>query len=367
MTDSLVILAAGGTGGHVFPAEALTSVLLKRQFRLALVTDSRGQSYGGALGSIATHRILAGGLAGKSPLTKVFAALELLLGTAQALRLLSKLKPGAVVGFGGYASFPTVVAALILKVPTILHEQNAVLGRANRLLALWATRIATSYALVEKVPESAKDRLTLTGMPVRHAIAELSKTPYVAPDETGPIHVVVMGGSQGARILSQVVPDAVSRLPQQIQNRLDISQQCRPEDLETVRAAYKKANIRATLSTFFTDVPHRLSQAHLVITRSGSSTVAELTALGRPAVLVPYKFATDDHQTANARALEQAGGAWCIAQDTFTAQTLFTRLAALFMPGPTLSIAAEKSRAFGRIDAAERLADLIPLVEKAPS
>jgi UDP-N-acetylglucosamine--N-acetylmuramyl-(pentapeptide) pyrophosphoryl-undecaprenol N-acetylglucosamine transferase len=220
---------------------------------------------------------------------------------------------------------------------------------------------------VEKVPSAAQNRLVMTGMPVRPAIVALCDQPYGPPEEDGPIRLVILGGSQGARILSQVVPDAVIRLPQNLHARLEISQQCRAEDLEAVRAIYKKANIKAFLSPFFTDVPLRLSQAHLVITRSGSSTVAELTALGRPAILVPYKFATDDHQTANAKALEQTGGAWCISQDEFTSQTLFTRLASLFMPGTALSSAAAKSRAFGRSDAAEQLADLIPLVVKAPS
>ena len=365
MTDQLIILAAGGTGGHVFPAEALSNALLHRDYRLGLVTDSRGQAYGGTLGSVPTYRILAGGIAGRNPLFKLFAILELVLGTFQALALLRRLQPSAVVGFGGYASFPTVLAASILGIPTILHEQNAVLGRANRLLARWATRIATSYDHVEKIPSTAKASIVNTGMPVRASIAAMCETPYSPPTDTGPIRGLVLGGSQGARILSQVIPDAISRLPQALQPRLDISQQCRPEDLDAVKDAYKKAGIRAILSSFFTDIPTRLSHAHLVITRSGASTVAELTALGRPAILVPYKHAIDDHQTANAKALEQAGGAWCIPQNSFAAGPLSAQLASLFLPGNPLAQAAAKSKAFGRIDAAERLADLISTSMKA--
>lgn len=365
MTDQLIILAAGGTGGHVFPAEALSNALLRRDYRLGLVTDSRGQAYGGTLGSVSTYRILAGGIAGRNPVFKLFALAELVLGTFQALSLLRRLRPAAVVGFGGYASFPTVLAASILGIPTILHEQNAVLGRANRLLARWATRIATSYDRVEKIPGTALSNIVNTGMPVRPAIAAISETAFTPPSDTGPIRLLVLGGSQGARILSQVIPDAVSRLPQTLQARLDISQQCRPEDLNGVKDSYKKAGIRATLSSFFTDIPERLGLAHLVITRSGASTVAELTALGRPAILVPYKHAIDDHQTANAKALEEAGGAWCIDQDSFAAGPLSTKLTSLFLPGNPLAQAAAKSKAFGRVDAAERLADLISSTTKA--
>jgi len=367
MTGQLIILAAGGTGGHVFPAEALATVLLNRNYRIELITDGRGQTYGGTLGSVPTHRIFAGGIAGKTLLTKIAAFGEIILGVAQSLRLLSRLKPSAVIGFGGYASFPAVAAASLLGIPTILHEQNAVLGLANRLLAARADKIATSYDRVEKVPAAAKSRIVLTGMPVRPAIAAVSGAPYAPPGESGPIRVLVLGGSQGARILSQVVPEAVGQLSLYLRERLEISQQCRPEDLDEVRAAYEGCGVKATLASFFTDVPERLSQAHLVITRSGSSTVAELTAVGRPAVLVPYKFATDDHQTANARALEHAGGAWPISQDQFTGITLSILLASLFMLGDVLIKAAEKSRAFGRLDAAERLADLVPLVVKDPS
>lgn len=361
MTDApLVILAAGGTGGHVFPAEALANTLLNRGLRLGLVTDLRGQAYNGTLGSVTTFRIRAGGIAGRNPLYKILALAELAVGTVQSYLLLRRLRPAAVVGFGGYASFPTMAAAGLLNLPTILHEQNAVLGRANRLLAQWATHIATSYAQVDKVPETAKPRLVFTGMPVRPAIIAAAATPYTPPDENGLIRILILGGSQGARILSQVIPEAVSRLPEALQRRLDICQQCRPEDIEVVRAAYVRGKIRATLSSFFTDIPERLSAAHLVITRSGASTVAEVTAMGRPAILVPYQHAIDDHQTANAKALETAGGAWCIAQSEFTAQVLMTRLVALFMPGQALAQAAAKSRAFGSLDAAERLANLIP-------
>ena len=365
MTQSLVILAAGGTGGHVFPAEALANALHSRGHALGLVTDARGQAYGGTLGALTTYGIRAGGIAGRGLASKLIAMAELAIGTVQAYILLKRLAPVAVVGFGGYASFPTVLAAGLLKLPVILHEQNAVLGRANRMLARWATHIATSYAHVSMVPDDAAQRVVMTGMPVRAAVAAARQADYAAPADKDPIRLLVLGGSQGARILSEVIPDAITCLPPILQGRLEISQQCRPEDLNTVRMAYDKANIRATLNSFFTDIPERMSKAHLVITRSGSSTVAELTALGRPAILVPYQHAIDDHQTANALALEQAGGAWCMAQDSFTAHKLATKLTALFQSPELLRSAAEKSRAFGGIDAAERLADLIPTNRKA--
>jgi UDP-N-acetylglucosamine--N-acetylmuramyl-(pentapeptide) pyrophosphoryl-undecaprenol N-acetylglucosamine transferase len=353
---SLVVLAAGGTGGHVFPAEALASVLLERGHRLALVTDRRGQAYGGALGTIDTHRIAAGGIAGRGLLAKARAVSALGLGVLQAAGLLRRLKPAAVVGFGGYASVPGVVAGSLLGLPTLIHEQNAVLGRANRLLAARVRRIATSYAKVEHAgPHGPK--LVHTGMPVRAVVAAQRGAAY--PEAGGRLSLLVLGGSQGARVLSEVVPTALARLPDAFRNRLDVSQQCRPEDLDGVRAAYAGTGIAATLETFFNDVPERMAGAHLVIARSGASTVAELTTLGRPAILVPYPHAIDDHQTANAYAVDDSGGAWLMPQDSFSIDALAARLQSLFSQPDVLARAASCARAAGRPDAASRLADLV--------
>lgn len=359
MTAPLVLLAAGGTGGHVFPAEALASVLIERGFRLGLVTDRRGHAYGGTLGSLETFRISAGGIAGRGLMNKLRAVAELGLGVIQARSLLKRLRPAAVVGFGGYASVPTMAAATLLGLPTAIHEQNAVLGRANRLLAGRVHRIATSYANVLHVDPAWRDKLTHTGMPVRAAVAALRDAPYPALTEDGPIRLLVLGGSQGARVLSEVVPSALAALPDAIRSRLSVAQQCRPEDIEAVREAYAGSGIDATLASFFADAPDRISAAHLVIARSGASTMAELTALGRPAILVPYPHAIDDHQTANARAVDEAGGAWLMPQPAFTSDALASRLEALFTQPGTLARAAGCARTAGRPDAAAQLADLV--------
>lgn len=358
-TQKLIVLAAGGTGGHVFPAEALAGVLLARGHRLALVTDRRGEAYGGTLGQLETHRIRAGGLAGRGPLARLRAVVELGLGIVQARSLLKRLEPAVVVGFGGYASVPGMVAATMAGLPTVLHEQNAVLGRANRLLANRVGRIATSYPEVSHVDPRLTAKLIHTGMPVRAAIAALRDTPYPPLDESGLVRLLILGGSQGARVLSEVVPAALALLPEGLKQRLDVAQQCRPEDLEAVEAAYRANGIKATLQTFFADAPERIAAAHLVIARSGASTVAELTALGRPAILVPYPYAIDDHQTANAHAVEEHGGAWLMPQDGFTADSLAARLIGLFQSPETLARTADCAARAGRADAAQSLADLV--------
>jgi undecaprenyldiphospho-muramoylpentapeptide beta-N-acetylglucosaminyltransferase len=359
MSRPFALLAAGGTGGHVFPAEALASVLMERGWRLGLATDRRGQTYGGTLGSLETFRIAAGGIAGRGLLSKARAVAELGLGVIQARAILKREKPDVVVGFGGYASVPAVVAATLLGRPAIIHEQNAVLGRANRLLAGRVGRIATSYAQVGHLDPSWAGKVVHVGMPVRAAIAALRDAAYAGISDGQPIRVLVLGGSQGARILSEVIPAALARLPEALRTRLEVAQQCRPEDLEMVRAAYAGTGITATLDSFFADVPERLASAHLVIARSGASTVAELTALGRPAILVPYPHAIDDHQTANARAVDEAGGAWLMPQPAFTPETLAGRLESLFTQPGTLARAAGCARAAGRPDAAALLADQV--------
>jgi UDP-N-acetylglucosamine--N-acetylmuramyl-(pentapeptide) pyrophosphoryl-undecaprenol N-acetylglucosamine transferase len=357
--NALVVLAAGGTGGHVFPAEALASELLGRGYRLALVTDRRGAVFGGTLGQLETHRIQAGGIAGRGPLARLRAVVDLGLGVMQARALLGRLRPAVAVGFGGYASVPGMVAAALAGIPTVIHEQNAVLGRANRLLAARVGRIAISFPEVTHVDPRLVSHLVHTGMPVRPQIAALRDTPYPSVEADGPLRLLVLGGSQGARVLSEVVPAALLALPEALRARLHVAQQCRPEDLEAVRAAYEGSGVSVTLEPFFADVPERLAAAHLVIARAGASTVAELTALGRPAILIPYPHAIDDHQTANAQAIEEHGGAWLMPQDGFTAETLALRLGQLFAAPETLGRAAACAGRAGRADAAHRLADLV--------
>ena len=361
-----VLLAAGGTGGHVFPAEALASELMDRGYRLGLVTDKRGKAYGGALGALETHHILAGGIAGKSIPARIKSVMELGVGTWQAWRLMKGLRPDAVVGFGGYASVPTMMAATFTSIPTVIHEQNALLGRANRLLAGRVKAIATSFADTRGLPLGADQKITLTGMPVRAPIAAKADTPYPVSEGDAPLCVLVLGGSQGARVLSEVVPAALGKLPAEIKSRLDVTQQCREEDMSMVKAAYGEIGIRAHLATFIDDVPERMAKSHVVISRAGASTVSEALAVGRPSILVPYPFAADDHQSYNAQAVDAAGAGWIMPQDAFTADNLALRLDSLLGLPAVLEKSARCARDLGRADAAKRLADMVAnLVEKS--
>jgi UDP-N-acetylglucosamine--N-acetylmuramyl-(pentapeptide) pyrophosphoryl-undecaprenol N-acetylglucosamine transferase len=356
MSAPLVVLAAGGTGGHMFPAEALARALIARGIRVALLTDQRGQAFGENLPSVEVHRIRASRLP-RYALDRLRAVIEMGLGGLEARKLLRGLNPSVVVGFGGYPSIPTVFAASLAKIPIILHEQNALLGRANRRLASRAQAIATSFAKVAYMPAAA--HTVLTGNPVRPGVLAVRDIPYAEPTSDGPLSILVTGGSQGARIFSEILPAAMALLPPELKARIKIVQQCRPEDIETVTAEYRAAGIDAELSTFFNDVPARLAACHLAIARSGASTVAELGVAGRPAILVPYPFATDDHQTSNAEAFAQSGGAWVISQRILTPKLLADRIAGLATHPDTLARAAEAARQEGRPAAADSFAELV--------
>ncbi|HET8729007.1 MAG TPA: undecaprenyldiphospho-muramoylpentapeptide beta-N-acetylglucosaminyltransferase [Alphaproteobacteria bacterium] len=360
-----VALAAGGTGGHMFPAEALARELIARGHRVALVTDRRGQTFGDALPQVETFRIRAATL-GSGIVGKLRTAAELAVGYRQAHGILRGLGPDAVVGFGGYPSAPTVFAASRLGLPIALHEQNAILGRANRMLAGRAALIATSFPGIGGMKPGHRSRIVLTGNPVRPTMAD-ARRPYAAPADDQPIRILVLGGSQGARIFSEVVPQALALLDGNLRARLRVGQQCRPEDLAGAEKAYDGTGIEAELSSFFRDVPERLAGAHLVICRSGASTVAELAAAGRPAILVPYPFATDDHQTANARGLVTAGGGWLVPQRDLDPESLARQLTDLFAQPDRLAQAAAASERFGADDAASRLADAVLKLAGAPS
>lgn len=358
MSARTVVLAAGGTGGHMFPAEALARELLARGFGVALVTDRRGQAFGDKMPEVAVHRIRAGRL-DAGFVGKVTALADMALGTIEAGRLLRALAPAAAVGFGGYPSVPTMLAAARQGIPTLLHEQNAILGRANRLLAPRVGAIATSFAEVGGLRLARHGRVVETGNPVRPAIVAARGTRYAAPSPDQPINLLVMGGSQGARILSAVVPAALARLAPELRRRLVVMQQARSEDLAAVRHALDEAGIAAETASFFEDVPARLARAQLVISRAGASSVAELTTVGRPAILVPYRYAADDHQSANARALAASGAAWVMAEAQFSPETLAAELAALLQAPERLAAAAGAAQKMGRPDAASRLADLV--------
>ncbi len=361
MTGSLIVLAAGGTGGHVFPAEALAGVLAARGFQLALFTDRRGGAFGNAAAGLDAYRLHAAAFAG-GVLRRSLALVELGRGFLQARRLVGRLGPAVVVGFGGYPSMAPMIAAMRAGVPTLIHEQNAVLGRANRLLAGRATRIATCFSAVRGLAGAAGGRAVLTGNPVRPAILALRDRPLVAPAANAPFRLLVTGGSQGAAIFSRVVPAALARLDAAQRARIAVVQQCRAEDLDSVRAAYRQNGVAAELSSFFADLPDRLSAAHLVIGRAGASTVAEITVAGRAAILVPYPAAADDHQSANAASLANEGAAWGMAQADFTPAALAVRLAALINNPAEIVARAGRAGAMGRPRAAEHLADLVGLL-----
>ena len=353
-----VVIAAGGTGGHFFPAEALAAELAARGQRVALITDARS----GGLSSTAFEGrerfVIAGsGIAGRGLKRAALGVAGIATGIVQARAILARLRPAAIVGFGGYPSLAPVLASRLLGVrpAVILHEQNAVLGRANRMLIRHADMLALSLEATARLPERV--RVELTGNPVRPAIAALAASPYAPPRDI--IRVLVLGGSLGARVFSDVVPPALALLPDSLRARLAVTQQCRPEDLERVRAAYAAAAIRATLAPFFPAIAPLLAAAHLVIARAGASTVAELACIGRPALLVPLPGAIDDHQSENAGALARVGGAWVLAQPDASPAALASRLTALLADEAALPRAALAAASLGRPDAAARLADLV--------
>ena len=352
-----VVLAAGGTGGHLFPAEALAREFVRRGGQVHLATDRRVDAFTEKVPGVEICQIRAGRFGG-GPLNVAYGVAEMALGIVQARRLLRRLAPDVVIGFGGYVSVPTMLAASQLGLPTVIHEQNAVLGRANRLLASRASRIATGFAETASLRAADRGRVVHIGNPARPAILAVAKIPYAPPEPDKPIELLVLGGSQGARIFAEVVPPALAALPPDIRGAMRLSQQARPEDRDRVIADFKEAGIAAEVETFFNDVPERLARAHLVICRSGASTIAELAAAGRPALLVPYPHAMDDHQAANARAFAGAGAGWTMPQSSLTPPLLTERLRELLADGAQLAKAAAQARRFGRDEAAERLATL---------
>ncbi len=354
-----IVLVAGGTGGHVFPAEALAGALRRAGYTLALFTDRRGTAWSGALGDVDTHAIRAGRVSGVSMFRRVKGVFDLALGALQSRALLSRLQPSVVVGFGGYPSVPAMMAASNLGVPTVIHEQNALVGRANRLLAPRVAAIATSFPKVARLRPEDESKVVLTGNPVREAVQKLREQPYSEPARGDDIRILVTGGSQGASVFARVVPEALGRLPEELRTRISVAQQARPEDVERVRATYAALAIAATVEPFIENLAQRLDRAHVVICRAGASTCAELTCAGRPALLVPYPSAADDHQTANARAVVEGGGAEMVAEPDFTPETLAARLKLLFEQPGRLTAMAAAAQAAGHKDAAGNLALLV--------
>ncbi len=354
-----IVLGSGGTGGHVIPALALAEELVARGHRVSVISDERGLQYIDRFKAAESHVIPTGRFAGTGAWGRIKAASDVVSGTLAAWRILREVRPAAVIGFGGYPSLPTMLAASFLGLPGCLHEQNAVLGRVNRFLMPWIDALALSFAETARVPRGKRARVVVTGNPVRRDITRLATRPYPRPSEDGEFRLLVIGGSQGATVMGEVVPSAVSVLPRSIARRLKVIQQCRPEDIERVRARYRAADIAAELDAYIADLPDKLAAAHLVIARAGASTISELTAAGRPAILVPLPGAMDDHQTANVRELAAAGGAWLVPQPDFTPADLAKRLRKLITAPERLVEAATRARGLGVPHAAARLADLV--------
>ncbi len=362
LNGECVVLVAGGTGGHLFPAQALAEALTRQGARIALITDQRGRTYTDAFPEADLHMVDAATVAGRGSLGKLAAFGSIAKGVAQAHGLLGRIKPAAVVGFGGYPSLPAMSAALLRGIPTCIHEQNSVLGRVNRLLAGRVSAVACGFDTL--IGLKNRSHLTVTGNPVRERITAVRAQPYEPVEPGGPIHVLVFGGSQGARIMGKVVPAALSQLDPATRSRLQITQQTREEDRGQVAAAYEGAGITADLSPFFTDMEHRLARSHLVIARAGASTVTELAVVGRPSILVPLAIAMDDHQTHNAKALSERGAAWIIPEPDFEPGALATRLESLLARPEALGQAAGMAYGLGRPDATDRLADVVARIAK---
>lgn len=352
------VLAAGGTGGHLIPAFALAEELHARGHHVALITDERGANIPGKPDFLTAH-ILPAGRIGKNPLKWIGGVRAILEGRNMALRLFETFEPSAIVGFGGYPAFPALLAASAVDLPSAVHEQNAVLGRVNRLLARKVDAIATSYPQVARLKPKYADKTHLVGNPVREEVLALRDEDFPALTEEGLLRVLITGGSQGASVLSEVVPDGLAMLPPALRSRLQVTQQCRKEDLDAVRERYANHDIPAELGTYFEDMHVRLADTHLFIGRAGASTIAELTAVGRPAILVPLPIATDDHQAANTGEVVKAGGARMIRQEKFTPKELAKQIQALAQNPASLSNAAHGSWNCGRPKAAKDLADLV--------
>ncbi len=364
-TERSVVLAAGGTGGHLFPAYALAEELGRRGIAVDLMTDMRGDRYGTGFPARAIYQVPSATLGSKNPVAVFKTALALGRGVVAARGVLKKIKPQAIVGFGGYPTFPPILAASLLGIPAALHEQNAVLGRANKMLARRVTAIATSFETTKFLDGDFARKARLTGNPVRSMVLEASQRPYPALAPGGPLSLVVFGGSQGARFFSETVPPAIAGLAPDLKARLRLVQQAREEDVARVRAVYADAGVAAEVATFFKDLPARMAESHLVIARAGASSVAELTVIGRPSILVPLPHSLDNDQLQNATRLAESGGGWCIEQHDLSRERLKAEINRLAGDPDVVVHAASAAKLAGRPDAVQRLAALVEELMRA--
>jgi UDP-N-acetylglucosamine--N-acetylmuramyl-(pentapeptide) pyrophosphoryl-undecaprenol N-acetylglucosamine transferase len=356
MAAPLLVIAAGGTGGHMFPAQALAETMVRRGWRVKLSTDARGARYAGGfphvvkVEKVGSATFARGGAVGKAAAPFVIAG-----GVAAALAGMMRDRPAVVAGFGGYPSIPALSAALALRIPRMIHEQNGVLGKVNAIFARRVDAVACG-TWPTTLPEGVE--AIHTGNPVRAAVLKREAAGYIMPGDY-PMSLVVIGGSQGARILSDVVPEAVAMLPEDLRRNIRVAQQAREEDVVRVTAFYANAGIKAEVATFFDDIPRRFTEAQLIISRSGASSVADIAVIGRPSILIPYAAATADHQTANARALVEADAAILVPEKRLDPATLAEQIALILTNPEAAARMAGRARTAGRPDAAERLADLV--------
>lgn len=357
---SIIVLATGGTGGHLFPAEALAKTLQARGKEIVVMTDKRGKSYGDVFPGARIEIVPSAAFSDRSAIRLISAPFEILAGLVVSFAKLKRLRPAAVIGFGGYPSLPVMLAACMGGFPTAILSPDALLGRANRLLMNYVRVIAANFPLVRFLPHNTK-KIVYTGNPLRPEVIARTAAPYPGFGED--FRLLVFGGSQGARVFSERVPAAIAALPAEIKSRLFIVQQCRPEDIDSVRRAYAAMGVKAELSSFFKNLPEEMARAHLVVARSGAGTVSELAAIGRPAILVPLPHALDDNQTPNAEALVKAGGGWRVPQSEFTPEKIAEMLSAAFAAPVRLAEMAVAAQSLAKPKATEALADLVETLE----
>jgi UDP-N-acetylglucosamine--N-acetylmuramyl-(pentapeptide) pyrophosphoryl-undecaprenol N-acetylglucosamine transferase len=358
------VLSAGGTAGHLYPAQALAGELQRRGKTVVVMTDARFANYATAFPNVRIETVPSAAFSDRSVLGLLASPFEIAAGLAMSLLKLSRIKPAAVIGFGGYPSVPVMVAAIVSRIPTAIVSPDALLGRANRLVMNNVKLIAANFPLVRFLPKDMS-KVVYTGNPMRPEVIALAGAPYDAPQLGGPLKLLVFGGSQGARIFSELVPAAAKLLPENLRARLAIVQQSRPEDIDATKAAYAVLGVKAELAPFFGDLPARMAAAHLVIARSGAGTVSELALIGRPAILVPLPHALDDNQTPNADALANAGGGWRVRQAELTPQRLAVMLTAILAAPEDLAKHAAAARSIAKPDGTQRFADAVEQIARA--
>jgi UDP-N-acetylglucosamine--N-acetylmuramyl-(pentapeptide) pyrophosphoryl-undecaprenol N-acetylglucosamine transferase len=366
MSRGSIMLCAGGTGGHLFPAQALGEELIRRGWEVDLITDTRGNVFGADFPARKLYKVAAATFRGRSPIEATKTLGTLGNGFQASYRIMGEAAPNAIIGFGGYPTLAPVLAAAGRGIPTAIHEQNSVMGQANRFLAPMVKAIGCSFENTKYLEGKLLSKARVTGTPLRSTVLALANVPYRPASSQAQINLLVFGGSQGARYFSDIVPQALQMLPQQLRDRLFVMQQCREEDIDRVFEAYEAAGVAAELATFFEDLPYRMSNSHLIVARSGATTVAELCALGRPALLVPLPHAKDNDQLENATRLEAAGGGWCLMQSSLTPEIMATAVRRLFEDPAALVRAATSAHALANYHAVEYLADLMEELAEKP-